>query len=153
MMNNPALETLFYGLRQSAPAAGGRILFLNAQAHADLPKDAHCVQWFKPYADLLGKAGYDVKRRVEDVSEDGKGAFDAVYILIPKNMTEARYLIAMAFGFLKDGGKLYCSCENKAGGTRLQKTVQQFGAEIVRQISKHKSRFVEVENVDVSVFV
>ena len=148
-MNNPALETLFYGLRQSAPAAVGRILFLNAQAHGDLSKDVCCVQWFKPYADLLGKAGYNVTRRVEDIPENEQGRFDAVYILPPKNMTEARYLIAMAFGFLKDGGKLYCSCENKAGGTRLQKTVQQFGAEIVQQISKHKSRFVEVDNIGV----
>lgn len=148
-MNNPALETLFYGLKQSTPVDGGKVLFLNARAHAALTGSEVCVQWFKPYSDALVHGGYDVKRRVEDVSEDMNGTFDTVYLLIPKNMTEARYLIAMAFGFLKPEGKLYCSCENKAGGTRLQKTVQQFGADIVQQISKHKSRFVEVVNVGV----
>jgi len=104
-MKNPALETLFYGLGQCGAPDVGRVLFVNAQAHADMPDGATCVQWFKPYADAL--AGHDVVSRIEDVSIDGGGAYDTAFILIPKNMTEARYLVARAFAVLKPEGVLY----------------------------------------------
>ena len=145
----PALDTLFYGLEQIdasfSDSEGARILFINAQMHGALSCDVKCVQWFYPYAEGLTARGYDVAQRIEDVSGD----YDAVYLLVPKNMVEARYLVARAFNVLKKGGALYCACENNAGGTRLQKMLQQFGVEIVQQISKHKSRFVYVKNVDV----
>jgi len=139
-MEDMALKTLFYGLEQCGIDDAGRTLFVNARAHARIGDDFMCVQWFKPYAD--GLSGHESLPRIEDVG----GQFDSVFILIPKNMVESRYLVAKSLRLLKDGGMLYCACENKAGGTRLQKMVQQFGVEIVQQISKHKSRFVQAVN-------
>ena len=142
----PALETLFYGLEQiGASQDDARILFVNAQAHGALGSHVHCAQWFYPYAKALSAQGFEVVERIEDAVGD----YQAIYLLVPKNMTEARYLVARSFELLKDEGALYCACENKAGGTRLQKMLQQFGVEIVQQISKHKCRFVQVVNTDV----
>jgi len=142
-----ALKTLVYGLDQCGVSNIGddlgRILFINAQAHSAIVGDVTYVQWFKPYADMLGG---NALQRIEDVRSEDIGAFDTVLILIPKNMTEARYLVASGLQALKPDGALYCACENKAGGTRLQKMLQQFGVEIVQQISKHKSRFLQVKN-------
>jgi len=144
-----ALKTLFYGLEQCNVSDTGRTLFVNARVHADIPDDAVCVQWFKPYADALAGPGHDVFSRIEDISIADGEAFDTAFVLIPKNMVEARYLVAKALTFLKPNGALYCVADNKAGGTRLQKLVQQFGVDIVQQISKHKSRFVQAHNANV----
>ena len=143
-MNNPALETLFYGLEQSDAELDGRILFVNAQAHAELPGGIKCVQWFKPYADALN--GFNCEQRIEDVS----GEFDTALLLFPKNVIEGAYLLANAFRYVARGGSIFISAENKAGGNRVQKIVQQFGAEIVQQISKNKSRFLEIKNTGVN---
>jgi len=116
-MEDMALKTLFYGLEQCGIDDAGRTLFVNARAHARIGDDFMCVQWFKPYAD--GLSGHESLPRIEDVG----GQFDSVFILIPKNMVESRYLVAKSLRLLKDGGMLYCACENKAGGTRLQKMV------------------------------
>ena len=142
-----ALKTLFYGLDAMKADLKGRVLFINAKPHSALAALADhtiCVQWFKPYYDALRE--HETLSRIETL----EGEFDTALLLIPKNMTEARYLIAQAFTHLKAGGVLYCACENKAGGTRLQKILQQFNADIVQQISKHKSRFIACRNEGVN---
>lgn len=150
---NAALETLYYGLEQCGVTDTGRTLFLNAQMRdgidVGVSSDMTCVQWFKTYAHMLASQGRQSAQRVEDLPESDHGAYDSAFVLIPKNMIEARYLVARAFQFLKPEGMLYCVATNKAGGTRLQKIVQQFGAEIVQQISKHKSRFVQAIHRDI----
>ena len=131
-----ALETFVYGLNEMRAPQEGRVLFLNAQVHRGLSADIRAVQWFKPYYDALNYS--ERYACVEEVA----GAYDTAYILFPKNVVEGRYLIAQALRLVGQGGMIYVSAENKAGGNRLQKIVQPFGAEIVQQISKNKSRFV-----------
>jgi 16S rRNA (guanine1207-N2)-methyltransferase len=138
-----ALETLVYGLNEMRAPQEKRVLFLNARVHRELPVDISAVQWFKPYYDVLSAS--ERYARVEEV----KGSYEAAYILFPKNVVEGRYLIAQAVRLVGQGGMIYVSAENKVGGNRLQKIVQQFGAEIVQQISKNKSRFVAFENSDI----
>ena len=134
-----ALKALFYGLEGYDALTPGRLLFVNASAHADIPSGARCVQWFYPYADALKHQGFEVSRRIEDVD----GAFDTILMLAPKNMDETRYLLAKSIGFLAKGARIFVCAENDAGGKRLQKILQQFGGEIVQQISKYKARCVE----------
>jgi len=141
-----ALETLVYGLNEMRSSDEGRVLFINARAHDGLDGDVESVQWFKPYYD--GLDGDKRFARIEDVSKDNRGQYDAAYLLFPKNITEGRYLLALVSCLVSAGGMIYVSAENKAGGTRLQKIVQQFNGDIVQQISKHKSRFVAFENND-----
>jgi len=152
-----ALETLVYGLNEMRASNEGRVLFVNARAHGALGGEIEAVQWFKPYYDEISKfanytsgvASRRVKQysRIEEVFADHGGDYDAAYLLFPKNMVEGRYFIAQASRLVKASGMIYVSAENKAGGSRLQKIVQQFGGEIVQQISKHKSRFVAFENM------
>ena len=148
-MSDPALETLIYGLNETGFLNGlgddARILFINARVHNNLPRGMQCVQWFKPYAQASEERDFQNTPRIENVD----AAFDHAFLLFPKNIIEGRYLIARALQLLKDGGSLFVVAENKAGGTRLQKIVQQFGGEIVQQISKNKSRFVQIENTDI----
>lgn len=138
-----ALDTLFYGMEHAdASVMDGRVLFINARADKRLPSDVQCVQWFKPYADDLVGAGFESVSVIEDVS----GEFDTSLLLFPKNVVEGRYLLARAMEKTREGGSIFVSADNKAGGTRLQKIVQQFGAEIVQQNSKNKARVIEIVN-------
>ncbi|MFK7839568.1 MAG: methyltransferase [Bdellovibrionales bacterium] len=141
-----ALQALVYGLDTSDVSDNdGRALFVNAQYHERFSSQVDCVQWFKPYATHL--SDHEVFQRIEDVDQ----SYDVIYLLVPKNMIEARYLIARSLQILEQGGDLFCACENQSGGKRLQKIMQQFNAEIVQQISKYKSRFVQVKNNDVDI--
>lgn len=112
----------------------GRVLFLNAQAHADLPDDLVAVQWFYPHACGFG----DVVSRIEDVD----GAFDALFMLAPKNRAEAAYLFARGFLHLKEGGRFVLAAANDAGGKSLHKMVQAFGIADFEALSKHKAKAV-----------
>lgn len=142
MMKNAA-DTLFYTIQNdSLLNGGGQCLFLNAQFHDDLLGfEKHTItlqQHFKPYADILSKAGLEV-------SYDFPGAvcsYDAVFILIPKNIIEAQYMIAKGLGYLREGGVLVCAADNKAGGSRLKKMMQSFGFQDVEQESRNKARAV-----------
>lgn len=133
------LETLFFPLQSgAADIRAGRVLFLNAQDHRFLDGFANLdvLQHFKPYADVL--AG-----RVRNVLDKPAGnAYDGAMVLIPKNMIEARFIMAQAIMALRDGGILVCAADNKAGGTRLKKMLLDFGIKDVQEDSRNKARVV-----------
>ena len=138
-MSENAIETLFYGFDKIGISLHGQqCLFLNARFHEALPPSTACVQWFKPPYDHLSE--FMCYGTVEEV----QGEFDSAFLLFPKNIIEGQYLIAKAFSFLKEGGQLFVVAENKAGGSRLPKILQQFGGELTQSLSKHKCRFVQV---------
>ncbi len=136
-----ALETLLFGDRPE-----GRSLFLNGQWHPDIGF-ADFYQSFKPYAEIIEEAGGCV---LDDIPAGG--AYNNVWVLLPKNAIEAQYLIACGCGLLRQGGNLYCAGENKAGGGRIQKWMQQFGFQDVQCNVRNKARvcFAGRGEIDVS---
>lgn len=117
----------------------GRALYMNARFHRDMDAalagmQVDCVQYFKAYADGLGE--YSCTDTVE------AGIYDAAFVNIPKDMDEARMMAARAINGLKADGVLVCAAPNKAGGGRLQKMLQAFGAQQTEHLSAHKCRAV-----------
>ncbi len=140
-MNN-ALQTLFHPFESSmiGPPAG-RALFLNARLHPALGLlSAHppfLQQHFKPYADELQAAGYEV---LPDVPAEELQGVSLALILLPQNMREARFLIAQGLKALENGGLIACAAANNAGGGRLKKLLQEFGLSDIAQDSRNKAK-------------
>jgi 16S rRNA (guanine1207-N2)-methyltransferase len=141
-MNN-ACMTLFHPCESGALRALPKpfsAAFLNAQlapALKDIGAETTFVQqYFKSYANALQDAGHHVS---SDIPQNHP-LFDVVFILLPKNAAEARYILARGVSMLKTGGMIFCAADNKAGGTRIQKMLQDFGMDDVQQSSKNKAR-------------
>ena len=133
-------DTLFLPLESGVlkPAADSRALFFGARAHklaAGFGSSLECIQYFKPHADELVAAGYNVSQATSD-----PGAYDFAFVLAPKNRAEAQYHLALAWQALKPGGALMCATDNKAGGTRLERMLADLGLAGVHGLSKHKAR-------------
>lgn len=140
IMNNLVLETLFYPFTSGVlNAEGKRAVFFNAQVHEILAdfEGVVCVQSFKPYADALAARGFDV------VSDDASlSGADICLVAVPKNMVEARYLVARGLQALDTNGVLVVAADNKAGGGRLVKMLAEFGVETGVSESRNKCRVV-----------
>ncbi len=141
-LNN--LETLLYSIKFGAFDIGGKkVAFLNAAMHPDMlvlkaAADLTLQQYFRPYVDDLIAAGFSVSY---DITSDD-GSYDLLCIALPKNMTEARYLIARGARLLRSGGTLICAADNKAGGLRLKKLMQNFGFSDLQGDARNKARSV-----------
>ncbi len=140
-MNSSVADTLFAAY--TPIVQGERVLFLGARAHGSVTSNMTLWQVFKPYADGLETRGFDVVADLDLVCAGG--AFDCVLILMPKSRVEAEYLLARALGALKIGGVIICAAANGAGGKRLAKTLESFGLDGVRCVSKNKARAVSAE--------
>ncbi len=140
-MSHAAIETLLHPIK-SGDIDGKKIAFLNALMHADMSvfskSDMILQQHFKPYVDELISSGFAVS---PDIPSDDK-SYDLVCILMPKNMIEARYFLARAAGLLKDGCVLICAADNKAGGSRIKKLMQDLGFEDLYGDARNKARVV-----------
>ena len=118
-MNNPVLETLLLPFVRGDVVLAGACVFYNAQYHAglkDFAKDLGALslqQHFKPYAATLEAQKFAAS--AEPVSMPGT----LVLLLLPKNMIEARYFMALALQGLEEGGVLVAAAANDAGGSRL----------------------------------
>ncbi|MGH1376017.1 MAG: methyltransferase [Alphaproteobacteria bacterium] len=148
-----ACETLFYWIRNGSliePKA--RVAFLNASYHHDIGEvscdELVVQQHFKPFADDMTQRGVSVLPKCPD----DLASYDVVLVLLPKSTLETEYYIACALRLLKKGGLLVCSADNKAGGSRLKKTLQKFGLSDVDSESRNKARVVwgRVEQPDIS---
>ncbi len=140
MMKN-ALDTLFYAIQNgSLPNNRKRALFLNARLHSDLDvfdkQNITLQQHFKPYENDLITAGFEASA---NIPEDNN-LYDLVLLLLPKNIIEAKYMIAKGARLLSPNGTFACAADNKAGGTRIKKLMQGFGFEDIAQISRNKAR-------------
>lgn len=135
------LDTLFYCFTEGHEnLPNGQIAFLGAQYHPflDSRKSQFTLQqFFKPYAQDLENRNFKVEPEFLDNRE-----FSTVFVLLPKNVIEAQYWIALALSCLGDNGILICAADNKAGGARIQKILQDFGLEDVQSISKNKAKAV-----------
>lgn len=137
-----ALRTLFYPYEGDLdhPKTEDSVLFLNAAYDPALERfkssHLHLQQYFKPFANVLQDQGFHVASEIEEAEEQ----HDLVLIKLPKNQIESQYLIAQGLKALKTGGMILCAADNKAGGTRIAKTLKAFGIENVQDESKNKAR-------------
>lgn len=138
-----ALETLFYPLESGIlepMARPFRAAFLNARPHPFLRRlgaeTLFLQQYFKPYAAALQDEGFVVASEVSAQQND----FDVIFVLLPKNVTEARYIAAQAIKMIKPDGLIFCAADNKSGGTRIKKMLQQFELSNIQEESKNKAR-------------
>lgn len=147
------MDTLFYPFKSNVlpyPAAGQRAAFFNVQGCDDLKMfkagTLYLQQHFKPFAEALEKRGHTVHAAFPE-EKDG---YDYVLICLPKNMVEARYMMACALDALRKGGALVAAADNKAGGGRIKKMLQGFGLETVQDYSKNKARvcWTEKDSLD-----
>ncbi len=119
----------------------GKAAFFNAFPHESLsafkPEQLFLQQGFKPYADILECEGFTVSSEILDDE-----FYDTIFIALPKNMIEAKYLIAKALKVLNADGQIFCAADNKAGGNRIKKMLQGFGLKNVQELSKNKARVV-----------
>jgi len=120
-------------------------IFVNSMYHKDLDGfdkvELYLQQCFRPYAKELERRGYEVQDSYESVLEK---QHDLALVMVPKNMIEARYMIAQGIKALRDGGALICAADNKAGGTRLKKLLQGFGFDVVDVYSRNKARAARI---------
>ncbi|MCB1680383.1 MAG: class I SAM-dependent methyltransferase [Rhodospirillales bacterium] len=139
-----ALETLFLKLRNFPDSfwQDKTLAFLGARYHPSFNlfdrSRLFLQQHFKPYAELLQDGGYCVHSLLSEPAE----MFDAVFILLPKNISEARFVVAQGLSFLRPGGMVFCAAGNDAGGGRIFKMLQQFGVSDLQQTSKNKAKAV-----------
>ncbi|MBE2210408.1 MAG: class I SAM-dependent methyltransferase [Xanthomonadaceae bacterium] len=119
-MSDAALDALLLPLNQRLLAAAPDTLFLRAREgaslHARLQRDSlHCVQPFKPWANALERAGFDV------AAEESAGRiFGQTWLLPPRQREEARALIARAFDACAPGGVVLVSVPNDEGAKSIE---------------------------------
>lgn len=142
---NSGFDTLFYPFDAevlATPHKGSKTLFINAQHHPALAQfetqNINCIQWFKPYADILTQNGYQVQN-ITDL-EAVNSQYDLALIALPKNRIEAEYLTAITLKALKPDGLILCMAANNAGGGRIPKMLQGFGLDRIDNLSKNKAR-------------
>jgi len=147
-----ALDTLFFAVKsdtiQTEKHPKGHkcsTIFINSCYHKSLDcfdrTKIYLQQHYRPYVENLEKHGFSVFNLCEEVQEN---AYDLALVLVPKNMIEARYMIARGISSLRDGGVFICAADNKAGGTRLKKLLQSFGFEEPTIFSRNKARAARV---------
>lgn len=130
-----SLDTLFLPIQNGDVPSGGRTLFIGARAHPALPAfKADAWQPFKPLTDGLSGV-----RMVTDLPDSGD--YDLVLVNIPKQVEEAKFLIASALYALKEDGTLLLSAANDANGNRLEKWLKELGLDY-SSLSKNKARSV-----------
>ncbi len=135
-------DTLFYPFAKGlCPVPVGPVLVLNAQSHEFLSRFDQLTlqQHFKPSVNALEATGH---KSIQAEHEGPEGHFKAVYTCLPKNITEAHYLMGMALRVLSEGGLVVAAAENNAGGGRLKKIFEHFGILNVQHASKNHARVV-----------
>lgn len=141
------VQTLFSPIiRGGVDVSGWRAAFLGAQPGEALSQISGqyqallLQQGFKPYADALEKEGFRVDAAISEAFEQKK--IDAVFLLLPKNVVESRFLFACGLSLLRPGGMIFAAAGNKAGGGRIQSMFRDFGIENFMSDSLNKARVV-----------
>ena len=135
---DPALDALFLPFHDRQLAwPSGKVLFLRARAGSALQSFAAsnlvCEQSFKPHADALRAAGFDV------IPDEAPGRFALVLVLLPRQREEARALLARAVTQAAAGGCVVASLANTEGARSGETDLAQLAGP-VSSLSKHKCR-------------
>jgi len=134
---DPALDALLLPFSDGTlarPAAG--TLFMNARAGAalqarDWPGLA-CEQDFKPHADALQAAGFEV-------AQPDERQWPLVLLLPPRQREQARALYARALARVAPGGTVIASVANDSGAKSAQADFARIAGPLSAR-SKHKCR-------------
>lgn len=135
----PSFQTLFMPLEQgefSLPP--GRVLFLNAQFHPYLRQIADPVL-YQPFAPLA--AGIEGSGLAVCSEAPPRAPYALAIVHLPKQVEEAKYMIASALGALADDGIILVGAANDANGNRIEKWLKEAGVETTA-LTKHKARAV-----------
>ncbi|MBA5777604.1 class I SAM-dependent methyltransferase [Stappia sp. F7233] len=142
-MKDPVLETLFlpFSAGDLDWPEGEKVLFLRARM-SDALKDATAgtvdiVQSFAPHAVSLEKAGFEVKRQLQDEN----ARYPLVLVLPPRQREEARTLLATAFAHAAPGGMVVACQSNTEGARTLEHDIERLAGAAASR-SKHKARAV-----------
>ena len=115
---------------------------MNARFHDGLnhfkQPSIYLQQHFKPYERALVSSGFSAYPELPTSDQ----SYDSVFLLLPKNIIEAKYMIAYGLQLLNEGGAFVCAADNKAGGGRIKKLLQSFGFKKIHEDSRNKARVV-----------
>lgn len=134
-----ALTALLAPFRQGVLAWPERAAFLRARlgtALLDMPRtQLACEQSFKPDADALSNAGFEVAADLGTTA----GAFPLVLVLPPRQREEARALLARAVRLAGPTGIVVAAAANTAGARSHEADLERLCGSVVT-LSKHKCR-------------
>src|SRR5690606_27198570 len=134
-----ALTTLLEPFRHGVLAWPGRAVFLRARPGAalvDVPRAGLiCEQGFKPDADALRSAGFEVSADLGPAA----GTFPLVLVLPPRQRAEARTLLARAMRLAGAAGIVVAAAANSAGARSHEADLARLCGGIAT-LSKHKCR-------------
>ncbi len=135
-----ALETLllpFASGRLQWPKAGA--LFLRARSGAALQRHALpglvCEQSFRPDAEALERAGFNVRADSTDSAE----SYPLVLVLTPRQRDESRALMARALASTRPGGIVVASASNNEGARSAEADFAQLAGSVDSMV-KNKCR-------------
>ncbi len=128
---DPVTKTLFAPFE---PLYGEGV-FAGARLHPDLPHGMVLQQGFKSRARELEAEGFSV---VSDLP--ARGEFSHGFVLLPKNVDEAKYDVARVLKILNDVGVIAIAGANDAGGKRAKGILERFGVEDIREHSANHAR-------------
>ncbi|MCK6417857.1 MAG: methyltransferase [Alphaproteobacteria bacterium] len=105
---------------------------------------AWAVQPFKPEAEQLENNGIKIFTDFKSLFESGPldRSLAAIFVALPKNIEEARVLLAQSLSLLPSGGVLAASAANDAGGKRIAGLFKELGLDQIQRISKRHARLV-----------
>lgn len=139
MKKDAALDALLLPLQQRLLPFDGRTLFLRAREGAALQSlrvlEPLCVQPFKPWADALGRAGFEVLPEAPQAQD-----FAQVLVLPPRQREEARALLAAAFDACKAGGWVLVSVANDEGAKAIEGDFKKLAGGLDGQLGKYHCR-------------
>lgn len=128
---DPVTKTLFAPFE---PLYGEGV-FAGARLHPDLPHGMVLQQGFKSRARELEAEGFSV---VSDLP--ARGEFSHGFVLLPKNVDEAKYDVARVLKILNDVGVIAIAGANDAGGRRAKKILKDFGVADVQELAANHAR-------------
>lgn len=145
-MNNPS-TLLSIPYDRGAFSCEGKALVIGLEGPQEFLSgfdDYDAFNVFAPYAYNFQKNGMNVLNDFDDLKQN----YDHILMVIPKNMTEARYWLARAMAVLKPSGNLVCAGDNKAGGGRLKKLYQDMDFSGIYDDTKKRMRVVWAQKSD-----
>lgn len=138
--SDDALQTLLLPFLTGQLQWNNDALFLRARYDASLSllasKQIICEQSFKPEAEMLQRAGFNVS---PEVSHDDDKKFSLVLILPPRQRDEAKALFARAMSSLRPNGVVIAAVSNNDGARSLEDDLAKLAGGINTH-SKNKCR-------------
>jgi 16S rRNA (guanine1207-N2)-methyltransferase len=129
MTSDPALETLLLPFSTGElawPKVADDVLFLRARNGQPLAsRSMICEQSFKPDADALLRAGFNV---VEEISPSSSQRFSVVLVLPPRQRDEMRALFARAVALAAPSGIVVASMSNDEGAKSGESDLHKLAA-------------------------